>query len=140
MFGDTLKQEWGLSPSFRICDARNFEVDLIVQELEEKNWRESGRFDEDDFHGVKRMTSIDRGSGDIDRVYVSASDPAPHGLAKSEGVHAPRLQWLRGENRALVPMARPQGERYQHPSPPSASQVSEIRCRALLDAGDSETL
>lgn len=45
ILGDTLKEEWSLPKDFQICDSRNYEVDLIIQELEEKNWREAGRFD-----------------------------------------------------------------------------------------------
>ena len=70
VWGDVIKVRWGLPAHFTVSEGRNFEVDLIVQEMEEKSWREAGRFSEEDYQNVRRMTSVHRGSGDFDRVLL----------------------------------------------------------------------
>ena len=39
--------------------------------MEERVWRDAGRFNETDYENVKKMTNIKRGDGDVDRVFVS---------------------------------------------------------------------
>ena len=38
--------------------------------MEERVWRDAGRFSETDYESVRKMTNIKRGSGDVDRVFV----------------------------------------------------------------------
>lgn len=57
---NTLRSEWELNDDFKLVDTVNKEAVLVSQELEEKTWREAGKFTENDISSLKEVISVKR--------------------------------------------------------------------------------
>jgi len=57
---NTLRSEWELNDDFKLVDTVNKEAVLVSQELEEKAWREAGKFTENDISSLKEVVSVKR--------------------------------------------------------------------------------
>jgi hypothetical protein len=61
---DSLRKEWELSHDFKLVDSVNKEAILLSQELEEKAWLHSGKFNDKDVKYIKDIISIKRANKD----------------------------------------------------------------------------
>ena len=57
---DSLRKEWELSHDFKLVDCVNKEAIQLSQELEEKAWLLSGKFNDQDVSYIKEMISVKR--------------------------------------------------------------------------------
>lgn len=60
LISQRLRADWDLPKDFKVLEARNKEVSLVINELEELAWRLAGVFDERDSEALVKMFSINR--------------------------------------------------------------------------------
>ena len=69
IFGDKLRNEWGLSKDFKVVETRNKEISLVLNEFEELAWRSAGQLTEKDLEHLKAMLSVKRNRDYFDRQF-----------------------------------------------------------------------
>jgi hypothetical protein len=67
VFSDRLKKEWGLSQDFKVCETRNKEIGLVLNELEEVAWRSAGMLNEVEVKNIQAMISVKRNKDFFDK-------------------------------------------------------------------------
>lgn len=91
IFGDKLRQEWGLSKDFKIVETRNKEIGLVLNELEEVAWRSAGQLNEKDVNHLKAMLSVKRNRDYFDRQFYDNDMKSLEAFAEAANLYDDRL-------------------------------------------------
>jgi len=69
--GEALKRQFALSPDFKFAEAKNKEVSIVLNYLEEQAWRRAGAFSTEEVETIKQMFSIGRNDSHFDRQFYA---------------------------------------------------------------------
>ncbi len=94
MFGDKLRNEWGLSKEFKVVETRNKEISLVLNELEELAWRSAGQLNQKDLDHIKAMLSVKRNRDYFDRQFYDNDMQSLTAFAEAANLYDDRLQKL----------------------------------------------
>lgn len=129
MFGDKLRNEWGLSKEFKVVETRNKEISLVLNELEELAWRSAGQLNQKDLDHIKAMLSVKRNRDYFDRQFYDNDMQSLTAFAEAANMYDDRLQklerWIvRKEDEFQSRVVRP----------PKELQKSDQELNSIIDA------